>query len=208
MLFQVLIQARFFVVLHGARVNWCRHTFKHILLGQNLVGRMQFFEGFEVVENLLGDGVNHPIRHLGRGDKGGLYTKGLHVFGVGGTRIEFDRDESLGVVGILLQELVHAGDGDEMDLPPARGGLLDSPTGVTHGVKEGINTAVLEQAGSLSRLDPLCLQVFFVVDTGIGQAINGVLSLTGAGVADVDPFTPEVIDRFDPGIIRGHVLGP
>lgn len=62
---RVLFQARFFIIFHCAGVNRSREAFKHVFLGQRVVGRMQFFEFVKVVENFFGYSINYFIRYFG-----------------------------------------------------------------------------------------------------------------------------------------------
>jgi hypothetical protein len=51
---------------------------------------------------------------------------------------------------------------------------------MTHGVEEGVDAVVLEQAGGFSRFDPLCGEIFFMVDAQGVEDVDGVLALSGS----------------------------
>jgi len=91
-----------------------------------------------------------------------------------------------------------------MDLPPARGGLLDSPTGVTHGVKEGINSTVLQQTGSFGGFDAFGRYIRFIINPHGGKRIDGILALSGTGVADIYAFAFQIFNFCNTGVNRGN----
>ncbi|EKD36272.1 MAG: hypothetical protein ACD_75C01574G0001 [uncultured bacterium] len=177
---------------------------QHAFLGQDRIGRMKLFEVFEIVENLLGDGVDDLVRYLGGGDEGGLYAEGVDIFLVVGGRVIVDRDVGLGVVGGLVQQVVYRGDLDETHLAGAGGRFLDGAVRMADGVEEGVDLFILQQGRGLGGLDALGFQVFFVVEAGGLQGIDGVLAIAGTGIAQVDPLAFQVGDGLNVGIDCGH----
>ena len=81
-------QTGFLVVFHGAGMDGRAHALKHLLLGQVGVGFVKFLEIVQILEDLLGHGVDHVVRDVLGGAEGGLDREGGHVFLVLGHLVE------------------------------------------------------------------------------------------------------------------------
>ena len=62
---------------------------------------------------------------------------------------------------------------------------------------ESINAAVLEQTWGFRGLYTFSLKVFFIINTYSLKGIDGILPLSGTGIADINPFTGQVLNVFD-----------
>ena len=111
-----------------------------------------------------------------------FFCGGLQV-GVGGFGILGHVDVGQRIVGELFDQRLNVGDRHDAGLALPGGGFLDIPVGMAHGVEEAVDTAVLQHAGRVGGLDAFGLEVFFDIDAGGFENVNGVLAVAGAGVA-------------------------
>ena len=163
---------------------------------------MKLLETIEILEHRLDDIIDDVFRDFGRGDKRGADTKSLGVSVC--TAVHATGYDSGSVVVVLFYQAVNLWTGYR-DHHRIAGGrrLFDGAAGVTHRKHDSVDLVVAQCLGLLGGFQLGCqFKSTFVPAIGRHNHFHRA-ALTGAGIADVDPFALEVFELFDARIGPG-----
>ncbi len=175
----------------------------HHLRRENRKSGVNFLEFRHVIEHGLDHFVHHIGIHLGAAHQRCPDAECGNSFGI--RCVQSPRDLHIGVERVLRHKLVDSCVFDVDDSGVAQVGcLFDRGIGVTHGIDHGLHPIVAKSEGLLRSRQFIGQRETVLVPTFRRHYQFHCRPLTGARVADVDPFSLEVTQNGDAGVPPRH----
>ena len=173
-------------------------TFKHAFFGKVGKGGVERAEFLEIFKNRFGKVINNFFVNIGGSDEGCFHAdSGDFTFTcVGCFRILRHVDTVHGIVRSDVEKGFDFRNRDDTRLSHARSRFFDVSVRMSDSIEEAVNTSVLEHAGSIGGFQAFRFEIFFIVDAEGVENINGVLAVSGTGVADIDCFSFYLMNSF------------